>query len=145
MQNFAMLPGPTTPPVMGLIVRGRQRAPLHQKITDRRAHYGALSIAVGNDWTALISTDHEEPAVLPWLEGDPTYLYALTAGCFCQVGYCPNVPESLLGAMVAALRRDHKLDGALAITAEHPEGQLYDLTKARKLDETEMTALENTP
>ena len=141
MPDFALVPGPTTAPVMGIIARGTSREPLHQKIAERQEHYEGLMLASGDGWTALIALESTAPPDLPWLTGKPIFLYTLAPGCFCQVGYWPNVPDCLHDKMIVTLRRQFELGAAFALTAERPDGQLYDFVNARALGDTDLATL----
>lgn len=141
MPAFALLPGPGVERPTGLIARDARRAPLLAKINARKDHYGALDMATGEDWMALFSGDPAEMPALPWLSDAPIYLYPLTGGCYCQVGYRPNVPASVRDSLVAALRRRFDLTGRLALTAELPGGRVYDFGQSRPVADVDFADL----
>ena len=124
----------------GLIARGAGVAALCQKLRERRAHYTALRIAMGDGWLAVYAAGPGAAPNLPWLPDRPIYLETLGGGLLCQAGFRPNVPEPLWPDLASALCPPDG-DGPVALTAEGDGGRLYDLGQSIPLADADLKAL----
>jgi hypothetical protein len=141
MPRFALQPILSHDPVAGLLVSGTDQYGMLEKLRARAAHYADMSFATGDGWSVIFSDANSDEAALPWLKGNPVFLYRLGPGCLCQLGYRPEIPTPLTAALVAKLRKTYAAQGTLALVSGPSQPQLYDLSKARQLAQIDLAAL----
>jgi hypothetical protein len=127
MPAFTLRPASTTMPVVGLIAHRPQVPALCAKLTGR----AKLMLVTGDDWLAAFSFQTE--VQLPWLQDQPTYLYALAPGLLCQSGYEPDLPAPVLPALIQKFAHQ----GTFAIT-QGPK--IWDFSAATPIEDCNLRA-----
>lgn len=141
MPGFSLQPLSSHAPVAGLFVTGAGRSRLLEKLRARTAHYADMSLACGDGWSIVFSDANTDQPPLPWLNGNPVFLYRLGPGCLCQLGYRPEIPTPLITVLIAKLRETYAAQGTLALLSEPAGPQVYDLSEARRLAQINLATL----
>lgn len=129
-----------TAPPDGLLIDRVHAGGLLRRLDMRGAHYADLHLATGPGWLALFSASSGQ-ADLPWASPSALYLRRLAEGCYCQVGYQPNIPATLQDHLGAYLGQSHGLRAPVALVAGDPV-KVYELSRSCRIAEAELTALE---
>jgi hypothetical protein len=141
MPGFSLQPVAPDVPVAGMLVTGADQFWLLDKLRARMTHYADMSLAAADGWSVIFAdTSTDEPA-LPWLKGNPVFLYRLGSGCLCQIGYRPDIPAPLTTPLIARLRETYATQGTFALTSGPAGPQFYDLSNAQPLAQVDLAAL----
>jgi|GEM_PF-6991983 len=143
MPKLALLPGPVDAAAPdGVIVPGEDAQALLDKLAARMTHYEDLHLAYGDGWLAVFSTSAStsatESAALPWAGASALYLRRLADGCYCQMGYRPNVPEGLTRGLGAHLGQAHGVQTPVALLAGETGERLVELAPSRRVADIDL-------
>lgn len=141
MPAFALHPAQTPFSVAALLVLKVDQQQLFAKLRARAEHYEDMSLAVGDGWSVLFSDSDTGAPNLPWLKDGSIFLYQLSRGCLCEMGYQPNIPPPLIDRLMSELRKIYNIKGAMALLSGQPNVRLFDLSKARRLAQISLAAL----